>query len=989
MSRLSLRADVLALVAMLLASVGSSAEQEAQETPHWIGMETTEQVQIGRTVNIREAIQGARLKFAADFCQAEVEINGRLATVVEPYSETVQVDVTPLVKLGQNQLVIGASQAAGPAAVALELTIETSTGKQKFVTDESWQTIESTAKVRTLGRVAPQLWGAGRRSADIDSFDNYEQWRQASGGSPAADPASFWLAPGFEIALVRTAQPDEGSWVSMAFDPQGRVTIAREDQGLLRMTLDDRWLAVAKVETIERTLLECRGLLYAYGSLYANANNSKGLYRLTDEDNDGQFDKTKLLREFPGGVGHGRNDLALGPDGMIYSIHGDSVDVPTADVLDRTSPLRESRRGKKTSEGYLVRMDRDGKGCELLCGGLRNPFGIAFNGAGDAFTYDADAEFDMGTPWYRPTRLVQLTSGADYAWRGVTGKWPPYFPDHPVRTPATLDIGRGSPTAVAFGTGSTFPHPYRDALFILDWAYGRVVAVHLAPRGAGYRAAAETFLKGRPLNVTDLAFGRDGAMYLITGGRKTQSALYKISFSGNSPQRAEAGPHEQACIAHSAAARALRHRLEALHGRADPAAINAAWPHLGSADPWIRCAARVAIELQPLSKWRDKALAESDTATALTALAALAAGAGEDSVEPILDRLLRMSPAKMTRSQCLTLMHLYQGLRAAAPASVARQQSTMAAQLVPVGRFHLLDDSQPASTRLRHELAQLLVDLGAPAGREHARSLLTSERQEDRMMGLLVLRNVKEGWTMDGRREYFIALNDAARFVAGEGLPRFLASLREDSLATLSAEERQALAGVIEPRPEPEPDIAASQRPVVKAWTLDDLLPALNDSSRKREPEHIAAVVRGAAVFREALCIRCHRVGARGPAVGPDLTHVAARFSRKDVLASVLTPSAVVAENYRNVQVMLKDGRSLVGRVVSEGDYRSQTLRLATDPLKPAQIVELNKLEIERSKLADSSPMPDHLLDTFDEKAILDLLAFFEAGAPLDPAPGK
>jgi hypothetical protein len=99
-------------------------------------------------------------------------------------------------------------------------------------------------------------------------------------------------------------------------------------------------------------------------------------------------------------------------------------------------------------------------------------------------------------------------------------------------------------------------------------------------------------------------------------------------------------------------------------------------------------------------------------------------------------------------------------------------------------------------------------------------------------------------------------------------------------------------------------------------------------------------------------------------------------------MASVLTPSAVVAENYRNVQVLLKDGRSLVGRTLSEGDFRSENLRLATNPLAPAEVVEISKRDIQRTKLSESSPMPDHLLDTFDEQAVLDLLAFLEAGAP-------
>ncbi len=981
MRNAALLASAVVVFTVTAAWAQDSSTAPVDSPPQWLDAQATEEVALSRGFEVAAAVQQARIKIAADYCQLAIEINGRIATTVEPYSETVELDVTPLVKRGANQLSIRASRVEGPAAVALELDMTTSAGRQSVVTDGTWNVVGSTANARLLGTVAPELWGPGRRSAAIDAFDNYEQWRQASGGSPASDPATFWIAPGFEIALVRSAQPDEGSWVSMAFDPAGRLTIAREDQGLLRMTLDESRQHVTKVETIDKTLLECRGLLYAYGSLYANANNSKGLYRLTDTDGDGQFDKTELLREFPGGVGHGRNDLTLGPDGMIYTIHGDSVDVPASDVLDHTSPLRqegqrEPRRGQKSSEGHLLRMDRDGKHCELLCGGLRNPFGVAFNSAGDAFSYDADAEFDMGTPWYRPTRVVQLASGADYAWRGVTGQWPPYFPDHAGRAPQALDIGKGSPTAVAFGAGSNFPTPYRDALFILDWAYGRVLAIHLAPRGAGYRAAAETFLKGRPLNVTDLAFGQDGAMYLITGGRKTQSALYKISFGRPSSDAVAPSQHEQACAKHATAARALRHRMEAFHGRADPVAIDSAWTHLASADPRIRYAARIAIEHQPVASWRDRTLREPNAAAFLTMLPALVETADESIAPQLLDRLLGLSLGKLTRSQMLALLDAYQAVRRIAPELVAKQQRQIAQQLDAWQHFIGLSDAQPLTVRLRHELAQLLVDLGAPAGRIQALALLSSEWQEDRLMGLFVLRHVKDGWTLSDRRTYFAGLADAGRSVAGEGMPRFLSSLREESLATLAESERGALADVIEQRTVPEPDPPLVQRSVVKQWGLEDLLPAISDPARRGD------ATQGAAVFRDALCVRCHRVGARGPAVGPDLTHVSARFSRRDVLVSVLTPSAVVAENYRNVLVQLKDGRSLVGRTVSEGDYRSESLRLAINPLKPGEIVEINKREIERTRLTDSSPMPDHLLDRFDEQAILDLLAFLEAGMP-------
>ena len=936
-----------------------------------------------RTFEVDQPAASAALRLAADFCRATVEINGRQIASVEPFSPTIDVEVTAAIKTGDNQIVIAAQPVAGPSAVALSLSLATADGKRSTViTDDRWTAAAPAGQQRigavTMGAVSSPLWGAGRRPATIDPFDNYEQWRQAVGTPPAGGQAAFWTAPGFEISLVKTAQPEEGSWISMAFDPQGRLTIAREDKGLLRMTFGADHRAVGKVETVNGDLEECRGLLYAYGALYASANNSKGLYRLRDTDDDDRFDDVRLLRQFPGGVGHGRNDLALGPDGLIYVIHGDSVDVPHEQVTDYTSPFREARRGQRTSEGHLVRTDRDGKSWEVLCAGLRNPFGVAFGPQGDAFTYDADAEFDMGSSWYRPTRIVQLLSGADYGWRGVTGQWPPYFPDHPDNALPVLDIGKGSPTAVAFGTQTKFPGEYRDALYVLDWAYGRILAVHLAPRGAGYRAQAETFLKGRPLNVTDLAIGPDGAMYLVTGGRKTQSALYRIAHSGEAREAEPPSAHEKACRAHAAAARSLRLELESRQCPIGAEAVAFAWPHLDSPDSVIRHAARIAIEHQPLETWRERCLHEKRTTAALTGLLALARSRDAESLPAVLDRLSAYSLDDLDVGQTLSLLYAYELCLEQAPQAIESRKQRIVAQLDAVyphpAAQRLSVGPLGTGTHVQRHRARLLVQLQSPSAVEKtAQALLSSSVQEDRIHALLVLRSARAGWTMPLRREYFTALNEGSKFVAGEGMPKFLTQLRDDASKTLSDAERRELADVLSAAAPPE-DEAPPVRPVVKKWTLDDLAPVLADASRKGDAS------RGAAVFRDALCVRCHRVGARGPAVGPDLTHVSGRFSRRDMLESILTPAKVVAENYRNVQVSTTDGRNIVGRVLVEGDYRSEKLRIATDPLRPSVVVELSKREIEQYRESDTSPMPKSLLDTFRAEEVLDLLAYLEGG---------
>ena len=952
------------------------------EQPHWIWGEERSGAgeSFARKFTLDDSVHVASLKFAADFCSATVEINGATVLRVDPFSPTHELEATRYLRRGANELRIEARGGNGPAAIALSLTMLHPEGRRTtIVTDKSWTlgSKDRRSEVADLGRVRPELWGIGRRAATVSPLENYEQWQQTKSNAPARQP-KLWTAPGFEITTLRVARPDEGSWISLAFDPQGRATISREDRGLIRMTLADDRRSVARAETIDVDLKEVRGLLYAYDWLYANANGSKGMYRLRLAD-DGRAENVELLREFPGDAGHGRNDLTLGLDGLIYSIHGDAVATPTDHVIDRTSPLRESRRNSPRKEGYVIRTDRDGKHWDVVCTGLRNPYGIAFNAAGDLFTYDADNEFDMGTPWYRPTRMVQLMSGADYGYRVAKGYWPPEYPDHPDNGLPTIDVGRGSPTALMSGAGLKFPAPYRQALLILDWTYGRVLAMHLAPRGAGSRASLELFLQGQPLNVTDLAAGPDGALYLITGGRKTQSTLYRVAYVGKAAESAKESLHECQATEYSQQQRALRTQLEAFHGQLNSEAVQQAWPHLSSDDPAVQHAARIAVEQQPRDQWQTRALASKDHREQLSAWMAVARTGDPQLSAKLVALLVQMPSEQLDLGRQFAIMHLYRLCWQQAPEAVQARRADIVKQLASLWpneeRQGVSISPYGSSVELRRDLALLLSTIGDPEIIERASPLLASARQEDRLQGLLILRDRREGWSDTQRRGYFSALRDGAKFVGGQGMPSFLDRLRTDALATLTEEQQATLADVLAPAATAAEEPLPPPRPVVRKWTIEQLTSLATDEAIPGDP------ARGAAIFRDAFCNRCHRSGIVGPAVGPDLTFVARRFSRRDMLESILTPSRVVAENYRNMQVITTTGKTYVGRLLTEGDFRSEKLRMNVDPLRPGEIIEIDKKEIEESLETVTSPMPEGLLDSFTQEEIAALLAFLEQAA--------
>ncbi|HET6883472.1 MAG TPA: heme-binding protein [Pirellulales bacterium] len=984
-----IRTVALFPVLLTVVSVGAAAPPR----PHWMwaakeSLPATQRACFRKTFSAPEGVEKASFLLLADD-RATLYVDGEVKG--EAIGHERVTNLTCPLSPGEHVLAVETKNEAGAAGLLIRLELQAADGSRQWLSSDAtwlvttrpqdgWQSpdfhADGWSHAIDLGPLGIKPWGD-----PTGEIDDYHQWKQAITGQ-ATDPATIAVPQGFEIELLRTALPEEGSWISIDFDPQGRLVIAREDRGLLRFTFPSGEGEI-QVETINEDLLECRGLLHAYDSLYVNANNSKALYRLRDTDGDDRFDRCDLLRETEGGVGHGRNDLALGPDGMIYLIHGNNVRL-SGDLPGPGSPLRHFAEDHllrctwdaamfdsdvRAPGGHLLRTDRDGRRWELVAGGLRNCYGIDFNADGELFSYESDMEWDVGLPWYRPTRVLHLVSGGDYGYRQGTKMWPAWSPD---AAPSSLNIGKGSPTGVKFATPSHFPPPYRRALFILDWAYGRVFAVHLTPQGAGYDCRSELFIKGRPLNVTDLDFGADGAMYFVVGGRRTQSALYRVRYVGSEIEEPLSDEGELARDGAARRARALRHTLEPFHGRADPHAVDVAWPHLDSRDVWVRQAARIAVESQPVEQWLDRALHEERPTAALTALMALARVADKSAQNDLLSRLEHFYPGALDEEQQLIALRAFTLalLRLGQPeAAVAARWSAIFEAAYPT-----------TSPRVNGELCELLVTLESPSVVSKTLPLvLAAKTQEERLRYLFALRNVRQRWSLEERREYFEWLRRPEAFSGAHTMPLVLQNVRNDAVACLSEEERAALAPLLaaensaDSAPQP-----AIQRPFVWDWKLADLVDSLDQLSAGRNFD------RGRDVYRAALCDRCHRLAGSGTTLGPDLTGCGNRFGRRDLLETVLSPSKFVDEKYRPTAIELTDGKLIVGRITGDD---GKSLTVATNPLDSTQLVSVSHGDIESRTPSLLSPMPSGLLNTLSKDEILDLLAYLIAdGLPDHPS---
>ncbi len=515
--------------------------------------------------------------------------------------------------------------------------------------------------MRVLGRFLLLSWFA------VHAFS---MSGEAFGQLGATPPSSFRVPEGFQVELLYEVPiKEQGSWVCMCVDLKGRLIVSDQYGKLYRVEVLNKGKDGIKVDSIDFDIGMAQGLLHTKDGLYVDVNGKEnsGLHRLIDTNNDDKFDKSEHLIKLNGGGEHGPHAIIEGPDGRLYLCAGNQTNLPDNisksrvprhwyedHLLGRMPDARGFMKDRLAPGGFILSLNPDGSDIEIITTGFRNEYDIAFNDHGELFTYDADMEWDIGTPWYRPTRVNHAISGAEFGWRNGTGKWPEHYGDS---FGAVANVGPGSPTGIVFGKGAQFPAKFQRALFISDWSYGVVYSVSLKPEGASYVGTVEPFMSAAPLPVTDLVIHpKDGAMYFAIGGRRVQSALYRLKYTG----KESTAPVVAIDSDESAKARKLRQSLEKYHGFPKLGAVEAAMPELGNPDRAIRNAARIALEHQPSDLWREKIGKLGSPQAIITGCIALARSGRAEDQPRIQEALLGLDFAALSRTEKLEMIRAYQ-----------------------------------------------------------------------------------------------------------------------------------------------------------------------------------------------------------------------------------------------------------------------------------------------------------------------------------------
>jgi putative heme-binding domain-containing protein len=133
-------------------------------------------------------------------------------------------------------------------------------------------------------------------------------------------------------------------------------------------------------------------------------------------------------------------------------------------------------------------------------------------------------------------------------------------------------------------------------------------------------------------------------------------------------------------------------------------------------------------------------------------------------------------------------------------------------------------------------------------------------------------------------------------------------------------------------------------------------------------------VRRGQAIFNspKTACSSCHKMGYLGGEVGPDLTSIGQARTERDLLESIIYPSASFVRSYEPMIVLTKSGDEYNG--VVRRDALDEVL-LATGPNTEMRIA---RSEIGEMRPGTVSIMPAGLDEQLSRQELADLVAFLK-----------
>ncbi len=149
---------------------------------------------------------------------------------------------------------------------------------------------------------------------------------------------NYKVADGFRLEHIHEVTKEEGSWVAMTVDGEGRLITSDQYGQLYRVTVPPIEGGDTRVEPLDVPVGGAHGLLWHEGVLYISVNETstvypveRGVWMVTEEE-DG-WAEPKLVMPIKTGGEHGIHSMIMSPDQeWVYMVSGNMAGLP--DVTD-------------------------------------------------------------------------------------------------------------------------------------------------------------------------------------------------------------------------------------------------------------------------------------------------------------------------------------------------------------------------------------------------------------------------------------------------------------------------------------------------------------------------------------------------------------------------------------------------------------------------------------------------------------------------------
>ncbi|MBI1247550.1 c-type cytochrome [bacterium] len=691
------------------------------------------------------------------------------------------------------------------------------------------------------------------------------------------------------------------------------------------------------------------------GSIYVATRME--VFRLRDTNGDKVADQRDEIAhlETEGRYPHnGLAGIAFGPDGLLYFGLGENLGEPYSLIGSDGSKISGGGEG-----GSIYHCNLDGSHLTHWATGVWNPFGMIFDPVGRLFMVDNDPD---SRP---PCRLLEIVPGGDYGYQfryGRTGV-------HPLQAwngelPGTLPMVAGTgeaPSGVVW---------YDSKLWGTSWGDHRIETFRLGHKGAGVQATPQTVVQGdHNFRPVDFAIAPDGSLYFTDWVDRSypvhgKGRIWRLSWK-QSPGFGEPLPlSDQEKLA---AELRKQPNLKALD----------------SDDPYLRQAAVYGFSQQPgkldaidwktlptgrqrlgileAMHWHDEqhvptellseALADSDDQVRIYAMRWIADRQQKEFLPELATRLKTHTPTVREFPVLLSTISWLESGNAGGRNDIVEQQ--MLADIINDAKqsdqlrtlaLKLID---PSSPKLKLEQLTKLIDSPSPElARQAMQTLyLRGGEQAEKVAEKIALDRSRDAQL---RATAVVGLSDHSDQHA-----QLLQKLAEDENPMVRREAKRTLqTGTIESPTPPE--------------KLDDWLVNIQG------PGDVEAGRRTFLSSKGGYCIRCHRFDGSGADVGPDLTYIGQRMTKRKLLESILQPSQEIAPMYVPKVILTDDGRLMVGYPIVDPKINEKRLFVDT----AGRRFEVEPTTIEEERDSNKSIMPAGFQQILEPNEMRDLIEF-------------